>query len=189
MINNQINLVVAVTGASGAIYAKLLLDQLSLMHESIGKVAVVFSETGKIVWKHELGTESWKHYSFDFYTGKDFDAPFASGSSSFNAMVVIPSTMGTMARIANGSAEDLIGRAADVMLKEKHPLVIVPRETPLNLIHVENMKTIMLAGGTILPANPSFYNSPGSISDLSMTVVNRALKMLGFQIHTRGWNE
>jgi 4-hydroxy-3-polyprenylbenzoate decarboxylase len=107
------------------------------------------------------------------------NAPFASGSNAFDAMVVIPCTMGTLGRIAHGLSDDLLLRAADVMLKEKKKLILVPRETPLNLVQVRNMELLLLAGATLLPANPSFYGNPRTVTEVVDTVVARVLDHLG----------
>jgi flavin prenyltransferase len=107
------------------------------------------------------------------------NAPFASGSNAFDAMVVIPCTMGTLGRIAHGLSDDLLLRTADVMLKERKKLILVPRETPLNLVQIRNMELLLLAGAVLLPANPSFYSHPRTITDLADTVVGRVLDHLG----------
>jgi len=123
------------------------------------------------------------------YDNKDFYAPFASGSSTFDTMIICPSSMGMLGRIANGVADDLITRAADVMLKERRKLIIVPRETPYNLIHINNMKLLTEAGAVILPATPSFYSRPKNIDELVLTVVDRIMDQAGFNINTGRWGE
>ena len=124
------------------------------------------------------------------YSERTMNAPFASGSNPMDAMVVIPCTMGTLGRIAHGFSEDVLLRAADVALKEKRKLILVPRETPLNLVHVKNYELLMLAGATILPANPSFYHCPATIEQVIDTVVGRVLDHLGIA-HTLSprWQE
>src|SRR5262245_51705433 len=134
--------VVAVTGASGALYAFLLLKKLEALKEQTEDVGVVFSSNALTVWKHELPEESPEKFPFRFYKPTDFNAPFASGSSRFNTMIICPCSMGTLGRIASGISGDLIARAADVMLKERRRLILVTRDTPLNLIHINNMKTL-----------------------------------------------
>jgi 4-hydroxy-3-polyprenylbenzoate decarboxylase len=172
-----VKLVVAVGGASGSIYAKRLLDTLAAGGPKDLELGLVFSSSGAEVWKHELGdvpAYPWKRYGL-----RDFHAPFASGSAGWDAMVVIPCSTGGLARIAHGISDNLIGRAADVMLKERRKLVLVVRETPLSTIHLENMLTVTRAGAVVLPASPSFYSSPTSIEGLLDTVVGRVLDQLG----------
>lgn len=173
-------LVVAVGGASGAVYAKRLLDALvRLDRQTPGRleVGLLFSRSGEEVWRHELGAAV--DYPFTRYDLRDFRAPFASGSAGWNAMIVIPCSTGGLARIAHGISDDLIGRAADVMLKERRRLVLVVRETPLSLLHLENMVAVTRAGATVLPASPSFYSMPTSVDALLDTVVGRALDHVG----------
>jgi len=167
-------IVVAITGASGALYAKELLKALQ---NSGHEISVVASDVAKMVWRDELG-EDLREGGYKLYGIKDFKAPFASGSALYDRMVVIPCSMGTLGRIAHGTADDLISRAADVFLKEKRKLILVPRETPFNLIHVENMRLVMLAGATVIPAIPSFYSKPKSVLELVHTVVARVLDHL-----------
>lgn len=182
-------IVIGVTGASGAIYAQLLLDNLQRLLPQIDKVGVVLSDNAKAVWEIERGSTSFDKYSFDFYTKMDFNAPFASGSAKYDAMVIVPCSMGTLGRIASGISNDLISRAADVMLKERRTLILVARDTPLNLIHINNMKTITEAGGIICPASPSFYSLPATIEELAQTVVNRIVDLLGLEQESYRWQE
>ena len=182
------NIIVAVTGASGSIYASLLFEELRRFRLSgqVELVGVVFSEKAKEVWKYEMGAfpEEFPH---SIYNNDDFNAPFASGSSLFDAMIICPCSMGTMGRIANGLSDTLIARAADVMLKERRQLVLAIRETPINLIHVNNMQILIQAGAIIAPASPSFYSHPQSIDELSMTVVDRLLQLTGLKKETYRW--
>ncbi len=182
-------IIVAVTGASGSVYAKILLDKLLEIKEQIDEVAVVFSTNAKDIWKHELNEDFNPDSYFNVYEKDNFYAPFASGSSKFDTLIVCPCSMGTLGRIAHGVSDDLITRAADVMLKEKRNLILVPRETPYNLIHIENMKTITLAGGIICPATPSFYSRPKTIEELAVTVVERVLNLAGFSVDSFEWGE
>ena len=182
-------IVIAVTGASGAVYAKLLFDKLLQMSAQIEEVAVVMSDNAKQVWQLELGNDSYTAYPFRFYAKTDFTAPFASGSARFDTMVIIPCSMGTLGRIAAGTSDDLTIRAADVALKEKRKLILVPRDTPLNLIHIRNMETITEAGGIICPAIPSFYSKPQTIEELAMTVVNRVIDLMGLENDSFRWGE
>jgi 4-hydroxy-3-polyprenylbenzoate decarboxylase len=182
-------IIVAITGASGSIYAKLLLDNLQLLSDQIEKVGVVMSDNAKEVWRFELGNEDYNSYSFDFYQKMDFNAPFASGSAKYDTMIIIPCSMGTLGRIAHGISNDLISRAADVVLKERRKLIAVVRDTPFSLIHLNNMKTVTEAGGIICPANPSFYNLPKTIADVAQTVVSRVVDLAGLTQESYRWNE
>jgi len=173
-------LVVAVGGASGSIYARRLLDTLATIHARDPRaleVGLCFSSAGTEVWQHELGVVP--DYPFKRYGLRDFRAPFASGSAGWDAMVVIPCSAGGLARIAHGISEDLIGRAADVMLKERRKLVLVVRETPLSQIHLENMLAVTRAGAVVLPASPSFYSKPQTVDALLDTVLGRVLDQVG----------
>jgi 4-hydroxy-3-polyprenylbenzoate decarboxylase len=185
--------VVAVTGASGSIYAKLLLDKLNSLHEQWDDVSLVFTENAKQVWYTELSNdpESYRgnNYAFKFYELSDFTAPFASGSGRYDTMIIIPCSMGTLGRIASGISSDLITRAADVILKERRKLICVVRDTPYNLIHIRNMETITLAGGIICPATPSFYSKPSTIEQVATTVVDRVLDLAGFDVKTFRWGK
>lgn len=181
-------LAIGVTGASGAIYAKVLFDKLMLLKSQWDEVAVVFSDNGREVWKYELD-ESIDNIPFHRYDRKDFYAPFASGSSGFDTLIVCPCSMGTLGRIAHGISDDLITRAADVMLKERRKLILVTRDTPLNLIHITNMKLLTEAGAIICPASPSFYSKPKDMYELVSTVVDRVLVLSGFNVETFKWNE
>jgi 4-hydroxy-3-polyprenylbenzoate decarboxylase len=180
-------IVVAVTGASGSIYAKVLLDKLSQLGEQVEAVGVVMSDNAKDVWKFELKNEHYDTYKFNFYDKNNFYAPFASGSANYDSMIICPCSMGTLSRIATGMSNDLITRAADVILKERRKLVLIARETPLSLIHINNMKTITEAGGIICPATPSFYSLPDSFEALAATVIDRALDIIGLKINTKRW--
>lgn len=174
-------IIIGVTGASGSIYAKVLLDSLEKYHDQIEKVGVVLSDNAKDVWKFELDNEKYKDYSFDFYDKNNFFAPFASGSAHYTSMVIIPCSMGTLGRIAAGISNDLITRAADVMLKERRKLIIVARDTPYNLIHLQNMQTLTQAGAIICPATPSFYSLPKTFEELASTVTSRVIDLIGIQ--------
>jgi 4-hydroxy-3-polyprenylbenzoate decarboxylase len=182
-------IVVAVTGASGAIYAKLLIEKLQQLSGQIAEVAIIMSDNAKEVWRFELGNEDYNNCPFKFYEKTDFMAPFASGSAKFDTMVVIPCSMGTLGRIAGGISDDLISRAADVMLKERRKLILVARDMPFNLIHIRNMQTITEAGGIICPAIPSFYSKPKTIEDVAMTVVNRVIDLIGLDHESYRWSE
>ena len=180
---------VAITGASGAIYAERLLKKLSVAKEQWNELSVVMSNNAKEVWKTELQNESWKELPVKFYGTTDFTAPFASGSAQFDTMIIIPCSMGTLGRIASGISNDLITRAADVILKERRKLICVARETPYNLVHIKNMEMITLAGGIICPATPSFYSRPASVEEIADTVVDRVLDLAGFDLKSFRWGQ
>ena len=182
-------IVVCITGASGSIYAQLLLHKLMNVKEQWTDLAVVITENAKQVWSTELENESYKDLPVKFYSQQDFNAPFASGSGQFNTMIIIPCSMGTLGRIATGVSNDLITRAADVILKEWRKLICVARDMPYNLMHLRNMETITLAGGIICPATPSFYSVPKTIEDVAATVVDRVLDLAGIDIKTFRWGK
>ena len=182
-------IVLAVTGASGSVYALKLLEKLTKLANPPEEIAVIFSETAKEIWVAETGTKFDAIYPAKEYNNKTFYAPFASGSSSYDTMIICPASMGTTGRIANGTSDDLIARTADVMLKERRRLIIVPREAPYSLIHIENMKMLTLAGAIICPATPSFYSNPKTIDDLVMTVVDRIIDLAQFDNNSYRWME
>ena len=182
-------IVVAITGASGSIYSKLLIEKLLNIKEQWSDLAIVMTENAKQVWETELRNDDYKNIPLRIYSTGDFNAPFASGSGKFNSMIVIPCSMGTLGRIAAGVSNDLITRAADVVLKERRKLICVVRDTPYSLIHIRNMETVTLAGGIICPATPSFYSLPGSIEEVASTVVDRVLDLANFDIQTFRWGK
>jgi len=182
-------IVIAVTGASGAVYASVLFDQLKDLKDQLGEVGVIFSTNARDIWHYELGGLFEPVFPFRVYEKNDFYAPFASGSSTFDTMIVCPCSMATLGKIAGGISDDLITRAADVMLKERRKLILVPRETPFSLIHIENMRTVTLAGGIICPAIPSFYSKPETIEQAVQTVTNRVLSLAGFGNTGFRWGE
>jgi len=189
-MKDSLHIIVAVTGASGSIYAKHLFDELRNLRwtRQVEKVDAVFSEKAKEVWKHEIG-DFPDDFPFTIYDNDDFNAPFASGSSLYDAMFVCPCSMGTLGKIASGISDTLIARAADVMLKERRQLILSVRETPLNLIHVNNMQTLTQAGAIIAPASPSFYSHPKTVDELAMTVVDRLLQLAGAKEGRHRWGE
>jgi flavin prenyltransferase len=166
---------VAITGASGAIYAQRLLDNLGGKGHQLD---IVLSRYAQAVMSEELPGGLRLPDGAVVHNLKSMNAPFASGSNAPDAMVVIPCSMGTLGRIAHGLSDDLLLRAADVVLKERRKLILVPRETPLNLVQIKNMELLLLAGAMILPANPSFYTRPGTIEQVADTVVARVLDHL-----------
>lgn len=182
-------IILAITGASGSIYAKKLLEKLTQLEEPPEEIAVIFSDTAREIWIAETGKKFTAISPAKEYDNNSYFAPFASGSSRYDTMIICPASMGTTGRVANGTSDDLIARTADVMLKERRKLIIVPREAPYNLIHINNMKTLALAGAIICPASPSFYSNPVTIDDLVMTVVDRILDLAQFNIKGYRWME
>jgi len=180
-------IVVAITGASGSVYAKVLLDKLSALRGQWKELAVVMTDNARLVWTTELPDAGYDHYPARYYGKSDFMAPFASGSGQYDTMIIIPCSMGTLGRIASGVSDDLITRAADVILKERRKLICVARDTPYSLVHIRNMETITLAGGIICPATPSFYSKPNTIEAVVATVVDRVLDLAGFNQETYRW--
>jgi 4-hydroxy-3-polyprenylbenzoate decarboxylase len=180
---------VAVTGASGSIYAKLLLDKLLSLKDQIDEISMILTENAKEVWQTELGNDSYSNIPVKQYTLNDFHAPFASGSGQYDTMIIVPCSMGTLGRIASGTSGDLISRASDVVLKERRRLICVARETPYSLIHIRNMETITLAGGIICPATPSFYSNPQTIEEVAGTVVDRVIDLAGLENKSFRWGK
>ena len=181
---------VAVTGASGSLYAHLLLQQLRRLYAAgaVQEVAVVWSTTARQVWEAELpGTLPEDGAPFRNFERSDFKAPFASGSAGYDALIICPCSTGTLGRIAAGVSGDLIIRGADVMLKERKKLVLIVRETPYNLIHLRAMTTVTEAGGIICPASPSFYSRPQNLEEAALTVVHRALQLCGLDAGGYRW--
>ncbi|MGB4959733.1 MAG: UbiX family flavin prenyltransferase [Saprospiraceae bacterium] len=181
-------IVLALGGSSVSIYALRLLNKLAFMKENL-EVGVVMSENAILNWEIEIGLFNKTDWPFQFYTKRDFNAPFASGSAQYKTMIICPCSMGLLGRIAAGVSDDLITRAADVILKERRKLIMVPRETPYSLIHLRNMVTITEAGGIICPATPSFYSRPQTIEDMADTVVDRILDLAGLDVSTYRWGE
>jgi flavin prenyltransferase len=182
-------IVVVITGASGSIYPKILLNKLQAVKDQLASLAIVITDNAKLVWQTELNNNSYDLYEAKYYSKTDFTAPFASGSGDYDIMIIIPCSMGTLGRIAGGISNDLISRAADVVLKERRKLICVVRDTPYNLIHLRNMETITLAGGIICPATPSFYSKPKTIDEVASTVVDRVLDLAGIKIDTYRWGK
>jgi 4-hydroxy-3-polyprenylbenzoate decarboxylase len=172
-------IVIGVTGASGAPYARRVLDFLRDEGPGLGlEPHVVFTKFGRLVWGDEVGTDPGD-YPFPTWSPGDMTAPFASGSAGFDAMAIVPCSAATLARIATGVSSDLVSRAADVILKERRRLVLVVRESPFNLIHLRNMVTLCEAGATVMPASPSFYSAPATLEAVLDTVTARVLDQLG----------
>jgi 4-hydroxy-3-polyprenylbenzoate decarboxylase len=180
-------ILIVISGASGAIYPKLLIDKLLVIKDQWEELSLVMSTNAKEIWKSELGNDDYKKLPVRFFEKNDFNAPFASGSAKYNIMIVSPCSMGTLARIATGISNDLVTRAADVILKERRRLVLMLRETPYSLIHIKNMEAITLAGGIICPATPSFYSNPKTIEEAATTVVDRLIDLAGLDISAYRW--
>ena len=178
---------VAITGASGSVYAKLMLQKLALLQDQVQELSVVLSDNAKTVWQTELDDDSYDNFNARYFSAKDFMAPFASGSAKYDALIIVPCSMGTLGRIAAGISNDLITRAADVMLKERKKLICIIRDTPYNLVHIRNMETVTLAGGIICPASPSFYSKPKTIEEAALTVVDRAIDLAGLENKSFRW--
>jgi len=183
----QRKIVLAITGASGSIYAYKLLGRLHELNAPVKEIAVIFSDTGRKIWESEIGSAFHNEGSAKEYENNSYFAPFASGSSQYDTMIICPASMGAIGRIANGTSEDLIARTADVMLKERRRLIIVPREAPYNLIHLSNMEKLTIAGAIICPASPSFYSNPKTIEDLVITVTDRIIDLAGFESKGYRW--
>jgi 4-hydroxy-3-polyprenylbenzoate decarboxylase len=186
-MNPSRKIVVAMGGSSGSIYAQRLLTKLSAMNDVV--TGVVMTENAKLNWELEIGPFHQDKWPFQFYAKNNFFAPFASGSAKYDTMIICPCSMGLLARIANGISDDLITRSADVILKERRKLIIVPRETPYNLIHLRNMTSLTEAGAIICPATPSFYSKPDTPEKIADTVVDRILDLAGLPVQTYRWSE
>ena len=182
-MHNDKKIIVGITGASGSCYAYSLLMKLLSLGINPDNIPVIFSKNGKDVFEYELGANAFKEITNNYkvYNNDVFMYPFASGSTSYNSLVVAPCSMGTLARIATGISGDLISRTADVMLKERRQIVLITREAPLNQIHIENMLKVTQAGGIIYPASPSFYSKPKDMNELISTVVDRVLTLCGIE--------
>ena len=172
-------IVVGISGASGAPYARRLLEVLRDQGEI--EVAVCVSENAADVWTLECGGDLREAVKLPIWGPRDYRAPFASGSARYGAMVIIPCSMGTAARVAHGISDTVLTRAADVILKEQRTLIVVPRETPLGLVHLENLTRLAQLGAVVLPAMPSFYGRPSTLDDAIDTVVGRVLDHLGIE--------
>lgn len=181
------NIVVAVTAASGSIYARLLVESL-VASKNVGRIALVYSENARAVVEHE-GIAMPTDAKIVEYSNSDLFASPASGSAAWDAMVVVPSSVGTVGRVAGGVSQTLIERAADVMLKERRRLVFVVRETPYSLVHLRNMVALTEAGAVIVPASPSFYSKPATVEELCRTVVERVVALLGVKAEHYEWRK
>ena len=172
-------IVIAIGGSSGSIYAKLLLEKLSSIKELT--LGVVMTDNAIINWEIEIGKWDPSAFDVDYYQNNDFFAPFASGSAQYDTMIICPCSMGLLSRVNHGISNDLITRAADVILKERRTLIVVPRETPYSLIHLRNMTALTEAGAIICPATPSYYSKPNSLEEIALTVVDRVIDLASIQ--------
>ncbi len=180
-------IVLGITGASGSVYAKRIIEILSKNKTEIDELSVVFTDSGKKVWQYEIDDLKIEEIPFKIYPNDNFFVPFASGSSDYDALIVCPASMGTVGKIANSIADNLITRTADVMLKEDRKLIVVPREMPYHLTHIENFKKIILAGGKICSASPAFYSKPQKIEEAVDTVIQKILQLLKINIKFYQW--
>ena len=185
-MKNKRNIIIAVTGASGSIYARLLCQRLAQVEE-VERIALIVTRNGEEVCRYEDDASWMANSRFTRYDNDDLFAPPASGSASFDAMVIIPCSMGMAGRIAAGISNDLASRAADVMLKERRRLILVPREAPLSTIHLRNLTTLSECGAIICPAAPSFYSHPQDIENLCETIIERILTLLGVETPHYEW--
>jgi 4-hydroxy-3-polyprenylbenzoate decarboxylase len=181
-------IVIGITGASGAPYAKRVVEVLRTRDDV--EIGVCVSATAPEVWALECGGDLREAIGVPVWGIRDYKAPFASGSAGWHAMIVVPCSMGTAARIAHGISDTLLTRAADVMLKERRTLVVVPRETPLSVVHLENLAVLARAGANVIPAMPSFYGKPETLAQAIDTVVARVLDHVGVESAlARRWGE
>ncbi len=189
MIMQNRKIVLAIGGSSGSIYAQRLMTKLAKIGGDL-IVGVLMSDNAIINWEIEIGPFHANDWPFTFYSKNDFNAPFASGSARYDTMIVCPCSMGLLGRISAGLSDDLTTRAADVILKERRKLIIVPRETPYNLIHLKNMLSLTEAGAIICPATPSFYSRPQTVEEIADTVVDRVMDLAGLHMdQTYRWGE
>lgn len=180
-------IIIAITGASGGIYARLCLERL-IHSTQVEQIALIVSDKAKQVLQYE-DVELPQSEKIVRYENDDMFAPTASGSACYDAMIVVPASMGSIGRIAAGVSLSLIERSADVMLKERRRLILAVRETPYSLIHLRNMTTLTEAGAIILPASPSFYSHPQTIEEAALTVVERIISHAGISMPHYKWGE
>lgn len=187
-------IITAITGASGSIYARKFIELIYEHRHNIEECVVIFSDNGQKVWQYELSSDplefirSYQTHIFRIARNNDLFDRVSSGSNLYEVMVVIPCSMGTLGRIAHGISDTLITRAADVMLKEKRQLILVPREAPFSIIHLQNMLQLAQAGATIFPAAPFFYTKPNNIEQLIDNYVRRILSSCGLLTQHYTWN-
>lgn len=186
---NKKKIIIGVTGASGSIYADILIKKIENLHDQIDECCIIFSDNAIDVWKYELKNENYKNVPFKSYKLNDFYSPVASGTSGYDIMIICPCSMATLGKIAGGISNDLMTRAADVIIKERKKLILVTREMPLSLIHINNMKIVTEAGGIICPASPSFYSYPEDINQLATTVIDKVLSLCNLETNCYKWGE
>ncbi len=179
-------IIVAVTGASGAIYARKVVEEL-LKCPSVERIGLIVSRNGAAVAQYEGVSLEFDDARIERFDNDDMFSSVASGSARWGAMIIVPCSMGSVGRIASGVSTDLISRAADVVLKERRKLIVVPRESPLSLIHLRNLTTLTEAGAVVLPASPSFYSLPQNIDELTDTIVERIVSQLGIENNRFEW--
>ncbi len=184
--DNTQKVIVAITGASGSMYGRVLIEQL-LLQPNIAEIAVVFSEAGRQVWDHERQGALPADPVVRTMNVSDFFSPPSSGSAGYSAMFVAPCSMGTLGHIASGTSANLIHRAADVMLKERRPLILLVREAPFNLIHIENMAKVTRSGAVVFPASPFFYHHPETLESLVGSLVSRMLSLTHLGKPSQEW--
>ncbi len=183
----MMKIAIGVSGSSGSRYAKILIESLSQIKDV--ELGLVFSQNARVNWNLENPEIKWDQYPLKYYDVADFSAPFASGSAGWDAVIICPCSAGFLAKVAQGLADDLMSRAAQVMLKERKKLILVLRETPFSLIHIENMRMITLAGGIVCPAIPSFYSNPQSLDEVLSTVTNRVIDLCGLDSKSYRWGK
>lgn len=184
---DKLKIVLAIGGSSGSVYAYRLMSKLKDIPNI--ELGIVMSDNAVINWELEIGKFERADWPYTFYHKNDYNAPFASGSAKYMSMIVCPCSMGLLGRITQGISDDLTTRAADVILKERRKLILVPRETPYNLIHLRNMTALTEAGAIICPATPSFYSNPKTLEEIVDTVVDRVLDLVGIDVKTYRWGE
>lgn len=187
IVLDKLKIVLAIGGSSGSVYAYRLMSKLKDIPNI--ELGIVMSDNAVINWELEIGKFEKADWPYTFYHKNDFNAPFASGSAKYMSMIVCPCSMGLLGRITQGISDDLTTRAADVILKERRKLILVPRETPYNLIHLRNMTALTEAGAIICPATPSFYSNPKTLEEIVDTVVDRVLDLVGIDVKTYRWGE
>lgn len=180
-------LVIGISGSSGSIYAQLIVRKLMDIRAQWDEIGIVASKNAYVNWKLELGVDMSFPKPITLYDNQDFHAPFASGSAKYDTMIICPCSMGTLGRVAHGLSDNLMTRAADVIIKEKRKLILVPRETPFSLIHLRNMTALAECGAYIVPAIPSFYTQPETVQSVLETVIDRILDLAGFTIQSKRW--
>ena len=185
----KLKIIIGITGASGSIYGKILLEKIKTLEAQVEDCGVIFSANGRSVWNFEIEPFDERRIPFKVYRPDDFFSPLASGSAGYDTMIIIPCSMGTAGRIASGVSNDLMTRAADVILKERKKLILVTREMPYSLIHLTNMKLLTEAGAIICPASPSFYSKPQNLEETIMTVIDKVLTLAGFDFPSFRWGK